>query len=99
MSPQNEKFMRRLEAHPTLKKRFEAILDVAENTAGDLITADAAEEKAIEEVRKLGSEILTDWALHQHKSSAEMIKTEHSEAKAHKKKSSIGIQPMEKSKS
>lgn len=52
----------RLRNHPILKSRVEAILDVAENTHGDLITADAAEQCAIEEVRKLGNEVLQDWA-------------------------------------
>lgn len=52
----------RLDKHPTLKARFEAILDVAENTHGDLISADEAERRAIEQVRQLGNEILHDWA-------------------------------------
>lgn len=52
----------RLEKHPALKARFEAILDLAENTHGDLISADEAEQRAIEQVRRLGNEILHDWA-------------------------------------
>ena len=52
----------RLRNHPILKSWVEAILDIAENTHGDLITADEAEQCAIEEVRKLGNEVLQDWA-------------------------------------
>lgn len=52
----------RLAQHPKLKARFEAILDVAENTHGNLIRADEAEQGAIEPVRQLGNELLHDWA-------------------------------------
>ena len=52
----NDSFSARLANHPTLKARFESILDVAENTNGDLISADEAEQRAIEEVRQLGNE-------------------------------------------
>ncbi len=58
----DETFAARLANHRVLKSRFEAILDVAENTNGDLISADEAEQRAIEEVRQLGNEILPDWA-------------------------------------
>ena len=37
-----DNFVERLEAHPTLKSRFESILDLAENTSGKVITADEA---------------------------------------------------------
>jgi len=47
----------RLDKHPSLKARFEAILDVAENTHGNLISADEAEQRAIEQVRQLGNEL------------------------------------------
>ena len=49
--------IRKLENHPRLKKRFQEILDIAENTSGELITADEAETKAIEELQKLGREL------------------------------------------
>lgn len=52
----------RLEQHPSLKARFEAILDIAENTHGDLVSADKAEQRALEQVRQLGNELLHDWA-------------------------------------
>ena len=32
-----DNFVERLEAHPTLKSRFESILDLAENTSGHVI--------------------------------------------------------------
>jgi len=52
----------RLKKHPKLKARFESILDIAENTDGDCIKANDAEERVIEEMRRLGQETLQDWA-------------------------------------
>lgn len=52
---------RRLEAHPMLAARFQRILDIAEDTGGDLRRADDAEQRAIEELRTLGQEVLHDW--------------------------------------
>ena len=40
-----------VQKHPGLEERIEAILDIRENTSGEFITADQAEEKAIEEVQ------------------------------------------------
>lgn len=37
-----DNFVERLETHPVLKSRFESILDIVENTSGDVIKADEA---------------------------------------------------------
>jgi len=76
-----DNFVARLEAHPTLKSRFESILDLAENTNGDVIKADEAERQAIKEVRNLGNEILHDWAIQRVESSANELKTEEKNLK------------------
>lgn len=86
----------RIESHPGLRERFEAILDIAENSSGQLITADEAEGKAIEEVKKLGKELLKEWALHQHSKALEQAKTTHPHAKSHEKKSYAGDRPLDK---
>jgi hypothetical protein len=52
---------RRLERHPTVKARVGRLLDLIENTGGDLKRADDAELRAIEELRKMGQELLQDW--------------------------------------
>ena len=44
----------RLEKFPELKTRFEAMLDIVENTDGNLIKADDAEERVLEELQKTG---------------------------------------------
>jgi len=60
MTTENEAklLVERTLAHPGLKERVEAILDIAENTSGELITADQTEGRAIEEAHKLGRELL-----------------------------------------
>jgi hypothetical protein len=52
----------RLAQYPELRARFEEILAVAENERGDANTADEAEERAVEQVRRLGQELMQSWA-------------------------------------
>jgi hypothetical protein len=53
----------RLGKYPELRERMEQILSIVENSAGEANTADEAEERAVEEVRKLGQEVLGAWAV------------------------------------
>jgi len=87
-------FLKRLEKQPHLRKRFEEILSVTEND--DIITADEAEERAIEETRKLGQEILQEWAEKQHDRQIRKVVENHPEAKRQGKKNFIGNQHLEK---
>lgn len=52
----------RLREHPGLRARFEQMLDLVENTAGDCVRADETELRVLEQVRGLGRELLQDWA-------------------------------------
>jgi hypothetical protein len=56
----------RLKQYPELRERFEKILSLAENEDGSANTADEAEERAMEEVRKLGQELMQSWAERKH---------------------------------
>jgi hypothetical protein len=56
----------RLAQYPELRARFEEILAVVENEQGDTFTADEAEERAFEQVRRLGQEVLQSWAERKH---------------------------------
>lgn len=76
----------RIQAQPGLKERIEAILDIMENKSGEFITADQAEEKAIEEIKKLGQELLKGWALNQQGQAVKKAEETHSNAKKHGKK-------------
>lgn len=65
MSPdprQDEYFLERINRHPALKERMSSILDVVENSSGEVIKADTAERQALEAVRQLGNEVLHDWS-------------------------------------
>ena len=83
----------RLKKHPNLKKRFESILDIAENAHGDCIKANDAEERVIEEVRKLGQETLQDWATDQNNQRMQRTLEETMHARPYKK-NSTGTQLM-----
>jgi hypothetical protein len=97
MEPEDDKkILKRINAHPGLRERFEAILDIAENKSGKLITADQAEGKAIEEIEKLGQELLREWALRRQDQAIEQAKETHPHAKRHEKKSSIGKRRLER---
>lgn len=58
---QSEDVAARLERHPIIKARITKLLDLVENTGGDLRRADDAERRAIDELRSMGQELLHDW--------------------------------------
>jgi hypothetical protein len=91
----NSNFFERLEAHPELRERFEEILDIAENSSDKLITADEAEEKTIEEVKKLGLEVMQEWAKGQHEKLVSHVRQENTKAKTRSKKNSAGQPRLE----
>ena len=52
----------RLNRHPLLKARMEALLGVVENAGDEVEKAEEAERRVIEELRQMGHEALTQWA-------------------------------------
>ncbi len=58
---------KRLNKHPHLKKRIEELLEVMENVNGDFQKANDAEQKVIEELRKMGNDVLHGWASNREK--------------------------------
>jgi hypothetical protein len=89
--------LERLEKHPELMERFEMILDIVENAAGDVEKADEAERRAIEAVRQLGNEIVQGWAQRQHEKK-ENEYDQKAEFSRKEKKRFIGSRSSEKSK-
>ena len=57
--------VRRLGAHPDLRDRMESLLLAVEDETGELKTADAAEMRVIEVIRRTGHDALQAWAKHQ----------------------------------
>ena len=52
----------RLREHPHLYARISQLIDVVENAQGDVVKADEAERRVIEELRRLGQEAIQGWA-------------------------------------
>jgi len=61
-SHKDELLLTRLNHHPQLRERIETLLNIVDNVAGDCAKADAAEQAVIEELRKLGTAALQEWA-------------------------------------
>ena len=83
--------MVRLSAQPKILAKVLEMLDLVENTQGDLRRADEAERRVTEILRKTGHDLLTEWAGH-------VAETVTAEARAaapivgHAKKKFTGIQ-------
>lgn len=75
LNPQS--FEQRLNAHPELRAKVEVLLSVVENAQGDLVLADAAEQRVIEEIRQLGQVALQDWATRQEHKQSEAFRREN----------------------
>ena len=86
----------RLEKHPSLRKRFEEILNITEGKGTGPDTADAVEEQAIMELNKLGQELLQEWAKNKASQETLAYRENHPQFQLHKKKSPIGIPPLGK---
>jgi hypothetical protein len=87
-------FITRLNQHPKLRERVEALLGVVENTAGDCIKADDAERHVIEELRKMGSDVLHCWAEKAAQEMAEALRKQQPELHSDGKKNSVGTRPL-----
>ena len=77
----------RLRRRPDLWERFEAILALTEVEGGELRTADQVEELLVEEVRRLGSEAMHQWAAQAGERTASEFAAAHPRASVRKKKS------------
>ena len=88
----------RLEKHPDLKRRFEQILDIVEDENDKMGNAHQVEFRAIEELRKLGNQVLQDWAERKSRQKTDEFKENNRSSTYHQKKSSGGTPPSEKSK-
>jgi phosphoribosylpyrophosphate synthetase len=93
---ENIEFMKRLDRHPHLKARMEALLNIAEASveSGEM-TADEVEIQLREKVREMGQNTLQDWAESKEKQATLKASENHS-LKRHGKKNFIGTQHSEK---
>jgi hypothetical protein len=84
--------------HPELLKRFEEIAALVENEQGEIVLADDAEQRAINEVRLLGKEIMNGWARRQSEQTCLNFENKTDDIRRNGKKKSIGKQRLDKSK-
>lgn len=89
-------FMKRIEKQPALLKRFEQLLCIVEDSAGDIQKANEAEMRVIETLREMGNEALTAWGDLQISTLTENHKKKEGCYQAGKK-NFAGIQPTDKS--
>jgi hypothetical protein len=88
-------FIQRLNQHPKLRERTEALLNVIENVAGDSTKADDAERFIIDELRKMGNDALHCWAGNAVQKSTKELRKAHPELHGNGKKKSAGTRPSE----
>jgi antirestriction protein len=78
----DERFARR----PHVYHRLHRLADMMDQAIAGGATADEAEAMAIQELQKLGGDVLTDWAEVKQSQSVEQAQAEHPEAIRHIKK-------------
>jgi len=62
LTPQEIHLIEQLRQHPEIKERVQSILEIVGNEEGPLKTADEVEELLIQELRRLGSSTMHQWA-------------------------------------
>ena len=83
----------RFAVRPLVYQRLQQLADGMDRATEEGYTADQAEEMAIEQVGRLGADILGDWAQAQCEESVRQALEEHPEAIKCGKKNSSGIRP------
>ncbi len=83
MTDQQQTLDERLAHHPHVKKRVERLLNIIENTEGDVDTAQDAETRVIDDLRKMGGDVLTAWALALEARKVEELVTTHDDVSKH----------------
>lgn len=76
----------RMAKRPQVLSRFHSIADMMDQAVAAGCTADEAEDRAIEQVRQLGRELLGDWSQEQQDGSLARARNQHPQAIKHIKK-------------
>lgn len=78
--------IRRLRRKPKVMARVERILEIAQSSEGPLKTADEIEELLLQELRRLGNETMTEWAVEAEQRLGEELKEQDPTVLKRKKK-------------
>ncbi len=76
----------RFESRPQVYARLQRIADMMDQAIAQGATADQAEALAIEQIQKLGQEVLSDWARENQQQCLEQARAKHPQAIKHTKK-------------
>jgi 23S rRNA pseudoU1915 N3-methylase RlmH len=86
MADPKDSIEERLNRHPDLKKRIDELLKIVENAEGDIQKASEAEQMVIEELRKMGNDVLRNWAENREKQASEKFSNMKDDYKSNGKK-------------
>jgi len=76
----------RFASRPHAYARLQQIADMMDQAMAEGCTADKAEERAIEQIRHLGRDLLSDWAEEKQQHSLAAARLKHPKASQHAKK-------------
>jgi hypothetical protein len=79
----------RFARRPHAYARLQQIANMMDQAIAEGCTADEAEARAVEQIRHLGRDILSDWAQEKKRKSLEQARLEHPHASQHVKKSKV----------
>jgi len=85
-SPQEVRLIEQLREHPEMLERVQSILEIARSEEGPLKTADEVEELLIQEVRRLGSATMHQWAVGAEERVSSELKSQDPTVRSRKKK-------------
>ncbi len=89
MSDHEVNIEERLNRYPVLKSRVGSLLNIVENSSEK---ADDAEFRVIDELRRMGNEILHDWASEKESVTVGELRSDNENIIGHGKKNFIGTQ-------
>ena len=92
----DRELLRRLNQYPEMKAKMENLLGIIENAGGDVEKADEAERRIIEELRRMGNEVLQSWTRQQQGKKEEEYQAK-AEMNRKEKKASTGTRGWEQS--
>jgi hypothetical protein len=96
--PVSRSLEERLNRHPELKTKIESLLSVVENAEADLLKANEAEQRMVEEIRQLGQVALQGWANRQNQEQTDRFIQDNPQAQRTRKKHSTGTVALDASK-
>ena len=86
LSPPEIQLIEQLRQHPEILERVQSILQIARNEDGPLKTADEVEELLIQEMRRLGSATMHQWASQAEERVGTELRRQDSTVRSRKKK-------------